>query len=314
MAGSAWSPGCPIYKGGGRRVNQLFAHRFLLLTVVYSCCLLLAPNKLLQAQVATDTVAVEVPSSEEEDYTDEEEKEETFNQRNTNEPFTSSQRNVSQKAYNELKNDDAFWYADGTTAKEKTKPTSSQGEKGETGQTSTPPKVKEQKANEYKEEEPVYTPVRKRSWFNTLMLILAIVGFAAIIGWYLVSSNVGLFRKKDIKANEVVGEEDMPEDIFAINYIDEVDKAVADGNYRLAIRLQYLRLLKTLAEKNIIAYKQDKTNFDYLSELYNTQWYDGFFRITRNYEFSWYGKFEVSKETYHQINLAFIELNNKLKY
>ena len=60
------------------------------------------------------------------------------------------------------------------------------------------------------------------------------------------------------------------ENIFEINFQQEIDKAVQAGNYRLAVRLLFLRLLKNLAEKNIIQYQQDRTNFDYLMQLGNS--------------------------------------------
>ena len=131
---------------------------------------------------------------------------------------------------------------------------------------------------------------------------------------YLTGSNVGLFRKKNTFIHSNEGQEEITEDIFAINYQKEIDKAAAQQNYRLAVRLMYLRLLKNMAEKNIIQYKQDKTNFDYLMQMHNTKHYTNFFRITHNYEYSWYGKFEVSEPAYKIISKEFDQFDNELKY
>ena len=83
--------------------------------------------------------------------------------------------------------------------------------------------------------------------------------------FYLADSNVGLFRRRKTLVDPAsTGEEEIPEDIFAINYQKEIDKAAAQGNYRLGIRLMFLRLLRSLSEKkNIIQYKRDRTNLDY---------------------------------------------------
>lgn len=78
----------------------------------------------------------------------------------------------------------------------------------------------------------------------------------------------------------------------------------------MAIRLMYLRLLKNLSERNIIQYKQDRTNLDYLMQLHPTRYYNGFFRITRNYEYSWYGEFPVSNEAYGIIKKEFDNFEN----
>ncbi|HWR32933.1 MAG TPA: hypothetical protein VN451_05385, partial [Chitinophagaceae bacterium] len=170
---------------------------------------------------------------------------------------------------------------------------------------------------EIKKEEPEfkksgYVRLSRQSWFQTLLWLVIIGGFAAAIMWYLGSSNIGLFRKKNIAAStDVTGE--IPEDIFAINYQREIEKATVNGNYRLATRLMFLRMLKAMAEKNIIQYKQDRTNFDYLLQLQPTAYYSHFFRITRNYEYSWYGHFDVSEDAFNIIRKDFDQFDRQLK-
>jgi hypothetical protein len=158
-----------------------------------------------------------------------------------------------------------------------------------------------------------YIPIGERTWFKTLIWLIIVGGFATILIFYLASSNVGLFRKKNVSTAKVDQEEEMPEDIFAINYQKEIEKATLQGNYRLAVRLMFLKLLKIMSEKNVISYKQDKTNFDYLIQLHPTGYYKDFFRITRNYEFSWYGKFEVSEEAFGIIRREVKQFENQLK-
>ena len=75
----------------------------------------------------------------------------------------------------------------------------------------------------------------------------------------------------------------------------------------------FLHLLKNLSERNIINYKQDKTNFDYLSEVHSTSWYQPFFKVTRNYEYSWYGKFEINENAYRLIQKDFDQFKNQLR-
>jgi hypothetical protein len=268
---------------------------------------------------AMDTTAIYEETAAPKAVADEEGEDEKdyFLQKTPGEKFTVEQRQVSDKTIKELKEDDAFWYANKSNSKRKTEATITEGEKGRNGRTTPPPKI-EEKDNPEKyntpDEPSDYTPLGQRGWFKTLMLIIAIAGFAAIVGWYLASGNVGFFRKKDKKTDEALTDEQMPEDIFAINYQKEIDKAATDGNYRLAIRLQYLRLLKQMAERNIINYKQDKTNFDYLAEVHPTAHYNHFFRITRNYEYSWYGKFDVSNEAYRIISTDYDNLGKQINY
>jgi hypothetical protein len=182
--------------------------------------------------------------------------------------------------------DDDYWYANAEFKKKKVK----------------------------KEENESYVPLGQRSWFQTLLWLLIIGGFAGFIIWYLAGSNVSLFRKKAKFISTEDQDEMETENIFAINYQKEIDKAARQENYRLAVRLMFLRLLKNLSEKNIIQYNQGKTNFDYLLQLHPTRYYKDFFRITRNYEYSWYGQFEVNEQAYHIIRNDFDNFDRQLKF
>jgi hypothetical protein len=182
--------------------------------------------------------------------------------------------------------DDDYWYANAEFKKKKVK----------------------------KEDNESYIPLGQRNWFQTLLWLLIIGGFAGFIIWYLAGSNVSLFRKKAKATDDEDRDQMETENIFAINYQKEIDKAARQENYRLAVRLMFLRLLKNLSEKNIIQYSQGKTNFDYLLQLHPTRYYKDFFRITRNYEYSWYGQFEVNEQAYRIIRNDFDNLDRQLKF
>jgi len=198
------------------------------------------------------------------------------------------QRNIPGNRIKEMKEESDFWYANTETEKEKQ------------------PEVKSGSSD------PVYVPLGRRNWFQSLLWVIIIAVFVAAIMWYLMSSNVGLFSKKDVAVAGAESEELSLEDIFAINYQKELQKAEEAGNYRLAIRLMFLRALKIMSEKNIIRYQQDKTNFDYLVQLHSTKHYDNFFRVTRDYEYSWYGQFDVPEEAYRLVKNDFNRFNSQL--
>lgn len=209
--------------------------------------------------------------------------------RNKDDYFDSlivQQRNVPDGRVKEMQKDKAFWYANNN--------------------------IKKKTEEKEDADTPGYTPIGQSTWFQTLLWLVIIGGFAAALMWYLSSSNVGLFRKRNVVNTGQDEIDEMPENIFEINYQREIEKAASQGNYRLAVRLMYLRLLKNLAGKNIIQYKQDRTNFDYLMQLQPSNYYTGFFRLTRNYEYSWYGQFQVSEEAYTIIRKDFDQFENQL--
>lgn len=219
-------------------------------------------------------------------------------------------RNIPAGVTKKMKEDKEFWYANADLKNTKTNEKIIRERRdGKNGQK----EKNEQALREQQQRDASYVPLGQRSWFQTLLWIITIGAFAAVLIMYLSGSNVGLFRKKNVITAKETEEDFSTEDIFAINYQKEIDKAVSQGNYRLAIRLQFLRLLKNMSEKNIIRYKQDKTNLDYLMELHPTGYYNNFFRITRNYEYSWYGQFNVSEDAYKIIRNDFDKIDKDLR-
>jgi hypothetical protein len=75
----------------------------------------------------------------------------------------------------------------------------------------------------------------------------------------------------------------------------------------------FLQLLKELSNKNIIRYQQDRTNFDYLMQLHGTKYYEDFFRLTRNYEYAWYGLFDITESKFELVKKDFNKMNSQLK-
>lgn len=189
-------------------------------------------------------------------------------------------RQVPGKVIDSLKKDDAFWYADHVFEK------------------------KQSKEKNFK------TTERSFQWINMTTLLVIVVLFLGILAWYLLQNNI-VGRNQSITAKKI-SEDLSTEDIFDINYQKEIEKAINAGDYRLAIRLMFLRLLTQLSQKRIIEYKQERTNFDYLSQLHSTRYYNDFFRLTRNYEYAWYGKFEVNQETFGIIQTEFEKFHRKL--
>ncbi len=185
-------------------------------------------------------------------------------------------RNVDQAQVEKLRKDDAFWYVNTSPVREEVKPPS----------------------------ESFLNKLTRQKWFRDMMWLLMVGGFITVLIWFLVTSNVKLFRKKSASIskseNNIVAE-----NIFEINFDEEIHKAIHSENYRLSIRLMYLQLLKDLYQKKIIHYKKEKTNNDYVLQLYNTPYYKSFFQLTRNFEFAWYGRFQIKTEAFETIQADF---------
>lgn len=184
----------------------------------------------------------------------------------------------------ELKNDDDYWYANREPEKVvQKKETVKQKDAGGSG------------------------------WLQDILWVLILCVFIGAVIWYLASSNASLFRKPSREIIDEPVEEELTDDIFSINYDKEIQKAVAGGNYRLAIRLWYLSTLKELADRHIIDYRHEKTNSDYVAALYGGRYHRDFFRLTRNFEYTWYGQFALSPEAYQMMQTDFSTFKSGLR-
>ena len=103
--------------------------------------------------------------------------------------------------------------------------------------------------------------------------------------------------------------ENLAENIHDINFDTAVDEAVSQRNYRLAVRLLYLQTLKRLTDAERIQYKPDKTNRQYVYELADSSLQVDFEKLTRQFEFVWYGDFPVDEARFGVIRQQFQSFN-----
>ncbi|HVF97982.1 MAG TPA: hypothetical protein VM871_11700 [Flavisolibacter sp.] len=149
-------------------------------------------------------------------------------------------------------------------------------------------------------------------WFQNLLWIVILCAFIGVVIWYLASSNIALFRKTSEAITTEQDADEISEDIFSIAYEKEIGKAEAAGNYRLAIRLWYLSTLKDLSARNLVVYRPEKPDSDYVASLYGSSYYRDFFGLTRAFEFTWYGGFSPATEGYERIQVGFQNFKNSL--
>jgi hypothetical protein len=93
-----------------------------------------------------------------------------------------------------------------------------------------------------------------------------------------------------------------------IDYLQLIAQAESDKNYRLAIRLFYLFVLKKFTDLTLIKFHIKKTNFDYCQEIINSKYYDSFKNCTHLYNQSWYGEFPVEELKYDRVKGEFNKL------
>lgn len=94
------------------------------------------------------------------------------------------------------------------------------------------------------------------------------------------------------------------------DYSKLIAKAEFNNNYRLAVRYHYLQTLQKLAAKGSIQFTADKTNYQYVKELFDKPYKNEFARLTLAYEYAWYGEFVMDKTMFMAIQTNFKNFNN----
>lgn len=102
------------------------------------------------------------------------------------------------------------------------------------------------------------------------------------------------------------------ENIHEINFNEQIQQAISNANYRLAVRLCYLRTLKTLNDQSLINWQPEKTNHAYVREIEDPALKKQFSQLTTQFEYIWYGEFFIDKENFGPIKSSF-DLFNPLK-
>src|SRR5689334_7067949 len=99
------------------------------------------------------------------------------------------------------------------------------------------------------------------------------------------------------------------EDIHGISFEEAIEKAVSEGNLRLAVRLLYLQTLKKLSDRGLISWQINKTNVAYVRELSGSNYQQSFGDLTRQFETNWYGDRHIEPSEYSQVQQAFHQFN-----
>ncbi len=180
-------------------------------------------------------------------------------------------------------------------------------------------KAKKEKAKK-KEDEMEYTPSSSsKSWLDGILssgglqVFLWMIAAAFIVFiLYKLFLTEGAFRKtpKSVNTNKPGAEEEVI--TSDSNFETLIKQAVQTGNYRLAVRYQYLQSLHKLANKNLVELATDKTNYQYVKEIKNQNYQQQFAALTLNYEYVWYGEFAIDAIIYKRMETEFLQFNSNI--
>ena len=148
------------------------------------------------------------------------------------------------------------------------------------------------------------------SFFNGMsvvaktIFIAFIVALVALLLYFL--SKSALFLGNAEVNTEFITLEEVENDLHESDLERFLRQALDKNDYRLALRIYYLMILKALSLKEFIEWKKDKTNYEYCRELRpQPDIYPQFQAITGLFERVWYGDTAIQKEDYDHLQPIF---------
>jgi hypothetical protein len=152
-------------------------------------------------------------------------------------------------------------------------------------------------------------------WVSDLLRFAAYIIIVAFVIFliYYIFKNVSLADTRIKKVKPVEGIEAAVENIEDLDIQKLLQQALANRDLRMAVRLYYLGMLQQLNESGMIAWKKDKTNREYLTELFSYPDYFGDIKkLTLAYELVWYGDHVLTPESFTYVVAGFETIQKNL--
>jgi hypothetical protein len=147
---------------------------------------------------------------------------------------------------------------------------------------------------------------------RTLFIILGVILIAAIIA-LLIAAITGHLGPKNKKVRGMqVSVEDIEANIFESDLQGYIRQALEAENYRRAIRLYFLEILKELALQKKIKWKKEKTNRIYFYELQASGMAKEFDRLSLIFDRVRYGQTPISASDFEAVAPEFKAFLRKL--
>ncbi|WP_430412589.1 DUF4129 domain-containing protein [Kordia sp.] len=133
------------------------------------------------------------------------------------------------------------------------------------------------------------------------LIIIAVVYF--IVRAIMNGEGRWVFGKRSDK--KLVQYEDVETNIHIVDFDALIREATLNNDYRLAVRYQYLNMLKKMSNYEIISYDPEKTNLEYTYEIKNDSLREQFQYASYLYNYIWYGEFIIDKSQYDKASNSF---------
>jgi hypothetical protein len=146
------------------------------------------------------------------------------------------------------------------------------------------------------------------SFIMTLLWILAILFIGFIL--YKLFLTESIFKKS---LRNIPDEQPEEKTVITPSAYDKlVNDAITNKDFRLAVRYLYLQTLQKLSLSGLINLSPGKTNYEYVNELSGKIHQNEFASLTLNYEYVWFGKFNIGPDIFTRLQNNFRQYHQKI--
>lgn len=142
------------------------------------------------------------------------------------------------------------------------------------------------------------------SFMQVLLIIIGVVLLAFLI-YYLFMR----YQSDNDGATVSTNFDDMaPSEIPKTELERRLEEALGRGDYREAVRIYFIFIIKDLSNKRWISWEKRKTNISYLIEMRSRPQYDLFNKSVSVFEVVWYGNYSIDKKSFEEVEPTFKKL------
>ena len=150
------------------------------------------------------------------------------------------------------------------------------------------------------------------SGFFKIMFFVVVIGLLTYLMMKIAGGTAFLSNRKVEKEEIGYSIENVEANLQKADLEGFARHALDKQDYKLAIRLYYLQIIKILNQNKLIKWKRDKTNNEYIREMRPSTYFKDFRSITRLFERVWYGDVNVQEKEFEQLRPKFLTLIQEL--
>jgi hypothetical protein len=143
-----------------------------------------------------------------------------------------------------------------------------------------------------------------------------VYGIIAALLIFLLIRLMRVSGNKKVTGNEIKISDMHDDDIFVPDAPLEkfLKEALTASDFRSAVRFSFLIAIRELAFKKLIVPSKEKTNYEYLRELFKNPIESIFREITHTFERTWYGEMPLTHQEYIMFEERFRNFNEQLNH